>query len=107
MDFLKKNQHENNVADLTLANGISFETFTGLFSSVANFAGKATATYGKGKALLQAIDFLSIHKESLLKANQSDILRNPLKCKEFLENPIRNTQQNIYSLSLAEVGISF
>ncbi|MDR2190049.1 MAG: hypothetical protein LBP53_02415 [Candidatus Peribacteria bacterium] len=107
MDFLKQNQHDNNVGDLTLAEGISFETFTGLFSSVSTFAGKATATYGKGKSLLKAIDFLSIHSDVLSKASQSDVLRNPLKCKEFLEQPIWDTQQDIYSISLADVGITF
>ncbi|MDR0369182.1 MAG: hypothetical protein LBH96_01205 [Candidatus Peribacteria bacterium] len=107
MDFLKQNQHENNVADLSLADGISFDTFKDLFNSVSNFAGKATATYGKGKSLLRAIDFLSVHKEALLKANQSDILRNPLKCKEFLEHPLWATEQDIYSISLADVGITF
>jgi hypothetical protein len=107
MDFLKQNQHDNNVADFTLANGISFDTFKDLFTSVSSFAGKATATYGKGKALLKAIDFLSIHKEVLTKANKSDILSNPLKCKEFLENPLWSTEQDVYSISLADAGITF
>jgi hypothetical protein len=114
MDFLKYNQHENNVNNLTVANTLSFDgnsplqQFTNLLTSVGNIAGQATVAYNKANSLINAIEFLEVHKKSFTKAQQSEILRNPLQFKEqFLQNPLRTSGKNVYAISLQEAGIEF
>ncbi|MDR0282254.1 MAG: hypothetical protein LBI53_02800 [Candidatus Peribacteria bacterium] len=107
MEFLKNNGNENNISNLSLANGINFESFTNLLTSVGNFAGKATGMYTEGKKIINAIDFLSAHKQRLKDAKKSEVLRNPLKMKEFLENPIWLTDTNPYEIKAKDVGIEF
>jgi hypothetical protein len=114
MSFLRDNQHTNNIADLTLAQTLSFsgsnplQQFTSLLSSVGNIVGKATTAYGKMNTIVNAIEFLEIHKEILPKANKNEILSNPLLFKEkFLENAVRASGRDVYSISLQELGIIF
>ncbi len=107
MEFLKNNGNKNNISNLSLANGINFESFTNLLTSVGSFAGKATGMYTEGKKLINAIDFLSAHKQLLKDAKKSEVLRNPLKMKELLENPIWLTDTNPYEIKAKDVEIEF
>lgn len=109
MDFLRQNQHENNVSDLSSLNTISLDSFTNIVSGLGKFATKATSTFNKGKALIKAIDFLSIQHWTLQKPTSYEVLRNPKKCKEFLDNFIAqeeiNSEKDIYEISAKEVGL--
>lgn len=109
MDFLRQNQHENNVSDLSSFNTISLDSFTNIVSGLGKFATKATSTFNKGKALIKAIDFLSIQHWMLQQPTSYEVLRNPKKCKEFLDNFIAqeeiNSEKDIYEISAKEVGL--
>jgi hypothetical protein len=56
-------------------------------------------------SLTRALDFLSRYQNKFPQANQYEILRNPLKCKEFLEDGIWMTDTPIYDITPEQVGL--
>jgi hypothetical protein len=113
MDFLT-GSHTDNITNLTAANQLSIkgdnplEQFTSLLTSVGDITGKVTAASNKATSLINAIEFLEVHKNLFTKAQQSEILRNPLHFKErFLQNPLWLSDKNVYAISLQEAGIEF
>jgi hypothetical protein len=110
LDFLKQNKNENNVSQLGSLNTISFDSLTSLLSGIGNFAKTATETFYQGKGLITALDYLAVHKNQLKKAKQSEILRNPLRCMEFLKDSRREgraAKVDIRKIPLKQVGITF
>jgi hypothetical protein len=52
--------------------------------------------------------FLQIHKNDLKKANKEEILRNPIKFREFLDKAERRDEtKSIYQITRQQLGITF
>lgn len=94
-------------------NEINLSTITSLISGVGNFAKNATDTFYRGKGLINAIDYLGIHKNeitrNLKQGKTSSLLNNPL---HFMQNFLQDTRRQDSSLDLRklpmkETGIIF
>lgn len=106
LEFLKDNGNTNNISWLTGITEMSRESITKALSGLGNFAEKATGMYNKWAWILNAIDFLETKSYLLDNPTRYEILQNPLKCKEFLENTIWETKDlNIATIKLSDVGI--
>ena len=87
MDILRETWHENNVNFLWEITKLNVESISSLFTGINNFSKKFTVPYSRWKALLNAVDFISLPKN----VEQSKKLKNPYEVYEkLLKNPIFN-----------------
>lgn len=86
MELLRDQWNENNVSMLQWLNKISWSSFNKLVSGVWNFAQKATWSYDKFSQWMNAVDYLSVHNWVLRNPNKSEVLSNPLKFQEYMND---------------------
>lgn len=86
MELLRENWNEANVDMLHRMDKISFNSFGNLLRWVWKFATNASKAYNKFSQWMNAIDYLSVHNWALRKPNKSEILSNPLKFKEYMND---------------------
>ena len=86
MEMLRDQWNETNVGMLKGMDGISWDNLWKLFNWVKWFADKFSSSYGKFNQWVNAIDYLSVHNWVLNNPNQSEVLSNPLKFKEYMND---------------------
>ena len=86
MELLRDQWNETNVSMLKRMDKISFDSLNQLFKWVSKFAKKASWSYSKFSQWMNAIDYLSVHNWVLRQPNKSEILSNPLKFKEYMND---------------------
>ena len=86
LELLRDNGNEANISMLRRMDNISFDSFKKLLSWVWNFAKKATWSYNKFSQWMNAVDYLSVHNWVLYNPNKSEVLSNPLKFKEYMND---------------------
>ena len=87
MELLRDQWNENNISMLKWLDKISWKNLENLISGVSNFAKKTSDSFNQFNARINAVDYLSIHNWILKKAEKSEVLTNPLKFQEYLNNP--------------------
>ena len=94
MEMLRDQWNETNISMLEWIDDISWKGnvflsgFNKLLSWVSNFAKTATWSYNKFSQWMNAVDYLSVHIWVLQEPNKSEVLTNPLKFQEYM-NDIR------------------
>ena len=118
MELLRDQWNENNVNMLKWIDKISRDSFNKLVSGVSNFAKKATWSYNKFSQWMNAVDYLSVHNWILRNPNKSEVLSNPLKFQEYMNDsrfaaegfsPYESISDNIFKIDenqTFEYGIS-
>lgn len=86
MELLRNQWNEANVNMLKGMDKISFDNFNKLVKWVSKFAEKASGSYNKFSQWINAVDYLSVHNWVLREPNKSEILSNPLKFKEYMND---------------------
>ena len=86
MEFLRDQWNETNVSMLQWIDKISFDTFNQLVRWVSNFAKQTAWSYNKFSQWMNAIDYLSVHNWVLRNPNKSEVLSNPLKFQEYMND---------------------
>ena len=92
MEMLKNQWNETNVGMLQWIDEISrkgnmfFSGFHRLLNWVSDFSKKAAWSYSKFSQWMNAIDYLSVHNWVLRNPNKSEVLSNPLKFKEYMND---------------------
>lgn len=86
MELLRDQWNETNVSMLKWMDSISFDSFNQLVKWVSSFAKKASGSYNKFSQWLNALDYLSVHNWVLREPNKSEVLSNPLKFKEYMND---------------------
>ena len=86
MELLRDQWNEANVNMLKRMDKISFEGFNELVKWVSNFAKKASWSYNKFSQWMNAVDYLSVHNGILRQPNKSEVLSNPLKFQEYMND---------------------
>ena len=87
MELLRDQWNEANVSMLKWMDKISFDSFNKLVKWVSNFANKTAGSYNKFSQWLNAVDYLSVHNWVLRTPNKSEVLTNPVKFQEYLNDP--------------------
>lgn len=86
MELLRDQWNETNVSMLQWIDKISFDSFNKLVRWVSKFAQKASWSYSKFSQWMNAIDYLSVHNWVLRNPNKSEVLSNPLKFQEYMND---------------------
>lgn len=86
MELLRDQWNETNVGMLQWMDKISRGSFGRLVSWVWEFAKKAARSYNKFSQWINAIDYLSVHNRVLRNPDKSEVLSNPLKFKEYMND---------------------
>ena len=86
MELLRDQWNEANVNMLKRMDKISFEGFNELVKWVSKFAKKASWSYNKFSQWMNAVDYLSVHNGILRQPNKSEVLSNPLKFQEYMND---------------------
>jgi len=86
MELLRDQWNEANVNMLKRMDKISFEGFNELVKWVSKFAKKASWSYNKFNQWINAVDYLSVHNGILRQPNKSEVLSNPLKFQEYMND---------------------
>lgn len=87
MELLRDQWNENNISMLKWLDKISWKNLENLISGVSNFAKKTSDSFNQFNARINAVDYLSVHNWVLREPNKSEVLSNPLKFKEYLNDP--------------------
>ena len=107
MELLRDQWNETNVGMLQWMDKISRGSFGRLVSWVWDFAKKATWSYNKFSQWINAVDYLSVHNWVLNNPSKSEVLSNPLKFKEYMNDarfsaegfsPYANIPDNIFKV---------
>ena len=86
MELLRDQWNETNVGMLQWMDRISRDSFSKLVNWVSNFAKKASWSYDKFSQWINAVDYLSVHNWVLREPSKSEVLSNPLKFKEYMND---------------------
>ena len=86
MELLRDQWNEANVNMLKRMDKISFEGFNELVKWVSKFAKKASWSYNKFNQWINAVDYLSVHNGILRQPNKSEVLSNPLRFQEYMND---------------------
>ena len=86
MELLRNQWNEANVNMLKGMDKISFDNFNKLVKWVSKFAEKASGSYNKFSQWINAVDYLSVHNWVLREPNKSEVLSNPLKFQEYMND---------------------
>ena len=86
MELLRDQWNETNVSMLQWMDKISFDSFNKLVRWVSKFAQKASWSYSKFSQWMNAVDYLSVHNWVLRNPNKSEVLSNPLKFQEYMND---------------------
>lgn len=86
MEMLRDQWNETNVSMLKWMDKISRDSFNKLVNWVSKFANKTAWSYNKFSQWINAVDYLSVHNWVLREPNKSEVLSNPLKFKEYLND---------------------
>ena len=86
MEMLRNQWNETNVGMLQWMDKISFDSFNKLVKWVSNFAKKASWSYNKFSQWMNAVDYLSVHNWVLRYPDKSEVLSNPLKFQEYMND---------------------
>ncbi len=86
MELLREQRNETNVGMLEWMNEISWKSLKSLFDWVKLFAGKFWDWYSKFNQWMNAVDYLSVHNWVLRNPDKSEVLTNPLKFQEYLND---------------------
>lgn len=86
LELLRDQWNETNVSMLQWMDKISRGSFGKLISWVSDFAKKATWSYNKFSQWINALDYLSVHNWVLRNPSKSEVLSNPLKFKEYMND---------------------
>jgi len=86
MELLRDQWNETNVSMLKWIDKISWDSFNKLVSGVSDFAKKTTWSYNRFSQWMNAIDYLSVHNWVLRNPNKSEVLSNPLKFQEYMND---------------------
>lgn len=107
LNFLRNNQHENNVGALEMAGGLSRDSINQLVEGITGIYDKYSYSYSSMKSLLNIADFLSLpqHQHYLKKLDNPYLLHQ----KVFVEKADIWSKKdlNIRTLSLTEAGLGF
>ena len=118
MELLRKQWNEANVGMLEWMNKISWNSLLNLFDWVKWFADKFWDWYSKFNQWMNAVDYLSVHNWVLRYPDKSEVLTNPLKFQEYMNDarfsannfsPYANISDNIFKIdenNTFEFGIS-
>ena len=87
MELLRDQWNEANVSMLQWIDKISFDSFNKLVKWVSKFAQKTIWSYNKFSQWMNALDYLSVHNWVLRQYNKSEVLSNPLKFQEYMNDP--------------------
>ena len=107
LELLRDQWNETNVGMLQWMDKISRGSFGRLVSWVWDFAKKATWSYNKFSQWINAVDYLSVHNWVLNNPSKSEVLSNPLKFKEYMNDarfsaegfsPYANIPDNIFKV---------
>ena len=107
MELLRNQWNEANVNMLKGMDKISFDNFNKLVKWVSKFAEKASGSYNKFSQWINAVDYLSVHNWVLREPNKSEVLSNPLKFQEYMNDarfasngfsPYTNIPDNIFKI---------
>ena len=94
MELLRDQWNEANVGMLQWINEISrkgnmfLSGFNRLLNWVSDFSEKATWSYNKFSQWMNAVDYLAVHNWVLRNPNKSEVLSNPLKFQEYMNNEV-------------------
>ena len=86
MELLRDQWNETNVSMLKWMDKISFDNLNKLVKWVSKFAKKTSGSYNKFSQWINAVDYLSVHNWVLRNPNKSEVLSNPLKFKEYMND---------------------
>ena len=86
MEMLRDQWNETNVGMLQWMDKISFDNFNRLVRWVWDFAKKATWSYNQFSQWMNAVDYLSVHNWVLRNPSKSEVLSNPLKFQEYMND---------------------
>ena len=86
MELLRDQWNETNVSMLQWMDKISRGNLGKLVDWVSNFAKKASWSYDKFSQWINAVDYLSVHNWVLRNPDKSEVLTNPLKFKEYMND---------------------
>ncbi len=86
MELLRDQWNEWNTSMLQWISNISRDSFSKLIDWVSDFATKTRWSYNKFSQWINAVDYLSVHNLVLRKPNKSEVLSNPIKFKEYMNN---------------------
>ncbi len=86
IELLKNQKNPENNNMLQWMQNISFENFGDLVEWVSNLASNAKWSFDKFSQWMNAVDYLSVHKWVLREPNKSEVLSNPLKFQEYMNN---------------------
>lgn len=118
MELLRDQWNETNVGMLEWVNKISWKSLKSLFDWVKWFADKFEDSYSKFNQWMNAVDYLSVHNWVLRNPDKSEVLANPLKFQEYMNDakfsannfsPYVNISENIFKVDenqTFEFGIS-
>ena len=86
LELLRDQWNEENVSMLQWMDKISFSGFWKLVRWVWRFAKKTSWAYSKFSQWVNAVDYLAVHNWVLNNPEKSEILTDPLKFKEYINN---------------------
>lgn len=86
MELLRDQWNQKNTSMLQWMDKISWDSFNKLINWVSDFARSATWSYSKFSQWINAVDYLSVHNWVLRNPNKSEVLSNPLKFKEYMND---------------------
>lgn len=86
MEMLRNQWNETNVGMLQWMDGISWDSLWKLVDGVTWFANNFSSSYSKFNQWMNAIDYLSVHNWVINNPSQSEVLSNPLKFKEYMND---------------------
>ena len=86
MELLRDQWNKTNVSMLQWMDKISWDSFNKLVSWVSDFAKKTAWSYNKFSQWINAVDYLSVHNGVLHNPNKSEVLSNPLKFQEYMND---------------------
>ena len=87
MELLRDQWNKTNISMLKGMDKISFDNFKKLIDWVSNFAKKTRWSFDKFSHWVNAIDYLSVHNWVLGNPTKSEVLSNPLKFKDYMNDP--------------------
>ena len=104
MELLRDQWNETNVSMLQWIDKISWDNFGKLVRWVSRFAWKAAWSYSKFSQWMNAVDYLSVHNWVLNNPEKSEVLTNPLKFQDYINNQ-KFAERNFSPYTLIEWNI--
>lgn len=104
MELLRDQWNKTNVNMLQWIDKISRNSFGKLVRWVSRFAWKAAWSYSKFSQWMNAVDYLSVHNWVLNNPEKSEVLTNPLKFQDYINNQ-KFAERNFSPYTLIEWNI--